>query len=62
MDALLFTRGLRPATCINELQDHAERMRTARDLENWDSRKTRDLVKEVLQLQLRLGMSGYLSK
>ena len=41
---------------IQELQEQVDRMRTERDLENWNSRSKADLAEEVLQLQIRLGI------
>jgi hypothetical protein len=41
---------------INEVRDHVERMRTERDLANWDLPKIREVADELLELELRHGL------
>ena len=41
---------------INEVRDHVERMRTERDLANWDLHKIREVADELLELELRHGL------
>jgi len=41
---------------INDVRDQLDRVRTERDLANWDVRKVRDLAEESLELHVRLGL------
>jgi len=41
---------------LRELRGQVDRMRTERDLANWDLRKVKELADENLELRLRLGL------